>query len=169
MDKKENNYPNYQKKIYTRLSKSDLSSLNPKEALNPLQEPMKQKKIVATTISQNIREEFKKTFVPILVEVFELRQQITNHLNQDDGNQLFSHSTLSINEITARLNLLKKEIEETKRWCEGVQLQIEKGLIEAQKSPACQAEPHREKIKVFKPKQLIKKLMAYLKSRDNTI
>lgn len=166
MDEKENNHPHYQKKIYTRLSKSDLSSLNPQEALNPLQEPQKQKKIIATTISQNVRDEFKKTFVPILVEVFELRQQIANHLNHDESNPLFSNSSLSIQEIVARLELLKKEIEETKRWCEGVQLQIEKGLLEAQKTPS---ENKNLTAPIFRPKFIIKKIIGYLKKRNNQL
>jgi hypothetical protein len=123
---------NYQKKVFTRLTHSDLSAINPQKTLHAFQSPPLNKKIVATSLSHHVREQFKKTFVPLLIEVFELRQQLSN-IEHDNSSPFSTSSTLCVDEITAKLQRLKKEIEETKRWCEGVELQIEKGLQDAQK------------------------------------
>lgn len=123
---------NYQKKVFTRLIHSDLSAINPQKTLHAFQSPAPNKKIVATSLSHRVREQFKKTFVPLLIEVFELRQQLSN-IDYGSASPFTASSPLSVEEIHAKLQRLKKEIEETKRWCEGVELQIEKGLQDAQK------------------------------------
>ena len=138
MDEKIVHTTQFQKKIYTRLSQSDLSSINPKDAFSQRQDSKATKKIIATEIGNNLREEFKKSFVPLLIEVFELRQSISTHKNQEENPLLIANEVASLDEITKRLENLQKEIEETKRWCEGVSLQIAKGLSETKGLPSAQ-------------------------------
>lgn len=165
MDEKLQNIKQFQKKVYTRLSKSDLASLNLSESINSCNEPSNRKKIVATSIGQNVREEFKKTFLPLLVEVFELRQMIKNHHNQTTDAFMESQPNNSLKDIINRLEVLKKEIEETKRWCDGVSIQIEKGLQEASDSSIHDAEPKRNsnKITTLKSKYILDKLFNLIK------
>ena len=65
-------------------------------------------------------------FLPLLIDVFELRQMIDNYK---------SNSSESIEkspqQILERLEELQGDIEETQRWCDGVILQIAKGIKEA--------------------------------------
>jgi hypothetical protein len=169
MDEKEQNIKQFQKKVYTRLSKSDLASLNPKESINQLTDSLSQKKIIATTIGNNIREEFKKNFVPLLIEVFELRQSINNYKNQQDHPFSLNQTPNSLKEITNRLEILQKEIEETKRWCESVSLQIAKGLQEATNSEnQSYISEKKDSFTNLKSKFFLKKLLRLFdkKNRD---
>ncbi len=151
----------FQKKVYKRLSESDLASIHPKTSIHLFDEASPHKKIIASTLSPNIREEFKKTFVPILVEIFELRQMIGNKKNRKEAGLPLFKKTVPLDEMIARLELLQKEIEETKRWCEGVSLQISKGLQEAKES---QDEPEKASLTAeIHSKNFIKKILKFLK------
>ncbi len=170
MDENTQNTQHFQKKVYTRLSKSDLASLNPKEALHQLNEPAQQKKIVATTICNNLKEEFKKNFVPTLIEIFELRQAIANHQLAVDNPLLYPKSQTSIKEIVNRLKVLQKEIEEAQRWCEGVALQISKGLYEAEKN--CEkdlSQDLKKTISSFKSKIFLKKIFKFFERKNSRL
>ena len=125
------------------------------------------KKIIATTIGNNLREEFKKSFVPLLIEVFELRQSISNHKSQEDNPLLISKEGASLQEITERLENLQKEIEETKRWCEGVSLQIAKGLKETKGLPVAQRKDSRKLFfQKFFNKSFLKTLLKVFENKS---
>ena len=154
----------FQKKVYTRLSSSDISALFSKESLNSLQEPVKPKKIIATSVSHTLREEFKKTFLLLLIEVFELRQTIQNFKNPNNFSPFPSNKPpTSPNEILKRLEVLQNEIEETKRWCEGVVLQISKGVQEAREALQDPSVPKPVDTHIEKPKHFIYRLLQLLK------
>lgn len=160
MDEQTTQSSHFQKKVYTRLSKSDLSSINPKDAISHRQDSSLTKKIIATSIGNNLREEFKKSFVPLLIEVFELRQSISNHKSQEDNPLLICQNGASLEEITKRLENLQKEIEETKRWCEGVSLQIAKGLNETKGLPTPnKKDPRKFSFQKFFNKLFLKNLL----------
>ena len=92
------------------------------------------KKIVPSSKISGLREDFKKVFLPLLIDVFELRKRIQNHkLGAKAPFELkgdFSCPSEILNQLTA----LQNDIEESKRWCEGVILQISKGIEEAKEA-----------------------------------
>jgi hypothetical protein len=97
-------------------------------------EPKAIKKIIPSSKKSGLREEFKKVFLPLLIDVFELRQKVQNisrgaklpfGLKQENG---------CPQEILTRLTELQDDIEESRRWCEGVIRQIEKGVEEAKEA-----------------------------------
>lgn len=88
------------------------------------------KKIVATNTLKGLREEFKRTFLPFLIDVFELRQTIENAKLKSEGTP-FIRETKSPEEILERLTQMRESILETQRWCEGMIGQIAKGIDEA--------------------------------------
>ena len=95
-----------------------------------------QKKIIPTIAHSNMREDFKKLFLPLLIDVFELRQMLTSYKlhKQHPDLYLFNQKSKTPTEIMKRLRQIQIEIEESQRWCEGVILQISKGLSEAQET-----------------------------------
>lgn len=109
-----------------------LSSIS---ALHEDQERPK-KKIVPTSKISGLREEFKKTFLPLLIDVFELRQMMASHRSSAKSHLPFDiHAPRkSPREILCRLEELQKEIEESQRWCEGVVHQISKGIEETKEA-----------------------------------
>lgn len=62
------NTEEFQRKIYTK----SISILQADEHKSP-------KKIIPSSKISGLREEFKKTFLPLLIDVFELRQMIENY------------------------------------------------------------------------------------------
>jgi hypothetical protein len=155
----------FQKKVYTRLSSSDISPLFSKESINSLKDPLEPKKIIATSVSHTLREEFKRTFLPLLIEVFELRQTIQNFKNPSNFPPFASKKPLSSpKEILKRLEALQNEIEETKRWCEGVVLQISKGVDEAREALKDPETPKPLESQTEKPKHFISRLLKLFKN-----
>ena len=119
----------FHKKIYQKLESSHFSEL-----LTLLKPPKnKPKKIIPTTATKGLREDFKKIFLPLLIDVFELRQMIDNYKTQIQSNGKVNIEMISKSpeEILERLEQLQKDIEESQRWCDGVVLQIAKGISEA--------------------------------------
>lgn len=123
------------------------------------------KKILASNIQPGLREEFKKTFLPLLIDVFELRQMIETYKLQKTSPELSYLGKVSKTpqEILKQLEQLQNDIEESQRWCSGVILQISKGIQEAKEAleilehnkPSQQA-PSKTKSSAFKT--LLKKL-----------
>lgn len=97
----------FRKKVYTKI-------YNPLSAEN--QGTIK--KITPSSKQSGLREEFKRVFLPLLIDIFELRHELRNKAS-------------SPNETLKRLTELQNDIEESRRWCEGVILQIAKGIEEA--------------------------------------
>ena len=91
------------------------------------------KKIIPSLATKGVREKFKKTFLPLLIEIFELRQSIDNYKTELQTNGIFpaENNSKSPQEILERLEQLQTDIEESQRWCDGVILQIAKGINEA--------------------------------------
>lgn len=119
----------FRKKIYTKMYHSSISALQ-RDKERPT------KKIIPSTKLVGIREEFKKTFLPLLIDVFELRQVIRTYKNGEDPSILnsFHKAKKSPQEILERLTALQLDIEESRRWCEGVILQIAKGIEETKEA-----------------------------------
>lgn len=113
----------FKKKVYRKLDTSPLSG-----NITPTPRSMNSppKKIVPSTEERGLREKFKKTFLPLLIEVFELRQMIDNY--QSGAVETIEQSPET---IVNHLEELQKNIEEIQRWSEGVSVQIGKGLEEA--------------------------------------
>lgn len=123
---------NSHKKIYSQLHSSSFSDhFKPSSTLN---EP--RKKIVPTIAHSGLREEFKKTFLPLLIDIFELRQMIDTYKIQQQSPKLsyFGKVSKTPQEILIQLKQMQLDIEESQRWCEGVVLQISKGIKEAQEA-----------------------------------
>lgn len=92
----------------------------------------KSKKLVAARIENSIRIVLQRTFVPLLIEIFELRQAIDNLYlkKQDPKNLLCEKMVKTPEEILSRLEEIRENVAETLRWSEGLMLQIEKNLEE---------------------------------------
>lgn len=117
---------NFKKKVYRKL---DASPLSESISLSPIKQREKPKKIIPSTATQGLREKFKKTFLPLLIDVFELRKMIDNY-KSNTGESIEK----SPQQILERLEELQGDIEETQRWCDGVILQIAKGIKEAKET-----------------------------------
>lgn len=129
----------FRRKVYTQMYNSSISQIQAdcKKA---------QKKIIPTNKKLGMREEFKKVFLPLLIDVFELRQMIRNHDSQEKTNAfipLQKPPHLSREKILNKLEELQEEIAESKRWVEGVITQIDKAVAEAKESltPAASTAP----------------------------
>ncbi len=127
------NKANFKKKVYRKLDASPLSDSISLSKMAPSGQP---KKIIPSSATKGVREDFKKTFLPLLIEIFELRQSIDNtktelQLENATPSEGFSKSP---QEILNRLEQLQKDIEESQRWCDGVILQISKGIEEAKQA-----------------------------------
>ena len=96
----------FTKKTYKRIDASHF-----RRTLSPFSAQISGKKIVATIAMKGLREEMKRIFLPLLIEVFEVRQG-------------------SKEESRQKLEQTKESLLETMRWCEGVLTQIEKGIEE---------------------------------------
>jgi len=100
------------------------------------EEQKKPKKIIPTQAKSGIREIFKKTFLPLLIDVFELRQMISAHKARKKAPDLpvFGKTTKTPLEILEQLESVKGDVEETLRWCSGVITQIGKAIDEAKEA-----------------------------------
>lgn len=123
-----NKTTDFQRKVFTRYH-SSISLLKADQ-----EKP--RKRIVPTTKKCGLREEFKKTFLPLLIDVFELRQMTQNFKSREALPLLPEKEEISKSpkEIIKKLEALQNDIEESKRWCEGVILQISKGIQEAKEA-----------------------------------
>jgi len=133
MDSKKSN-TQFRKKVYSKLDSSPLSENIPPPS--SFTSPSPSKKIIPSSATKGLREDFKKTFLPLLIDVFELRQMIDNYKSQAESSSPLPMGkvTQSPREILERLEQLQNDIEETQRWCEGVILQIAKGIEEAKEA-----------------------------------
>lgn len=121
------------KKIYSQLHASPFA-----DQFKPSQTSSSEsrKKIIPTLAHNGLREAFKKTFLPLLIDIFELRQMIDTYKIHNQSPQLryFGKVSKTPQEILSQLQQIQKDIEESQRWCEGVILQIAKGITEAQEA-----------------------------------
>lgn len=94
------------------------------------------KKIVATEKVGGLREQFKKSFLPLLIDVFELRQKIKNYKTSQSSTLFFivEKEKKTPKEILKKLEEIQDAVEETQRWCEGIIPQISKGIEEAKEA-----------------------------------
>jgi len=129
------NKANFKKKVYRKLDASPLSESISFSKMAAQGEP---KKIIPSKATKGLREEFKKTFLPLLIDIFELRQAIDNYKSQVQSSHPIQteKTSKSPQEILDRLEQLQKDIEESQRWCDGVILQISKGIEEAKEALA---------------------------------
>lgn len=116
----------FKKKIYRKLDSSPLASSIAPTSLSSSEPP---KKIIPSIEEVGLREKFKKTFLPLLIEVFELRQTIDNYKTGT-----LEAIEKSPEEVINHLEELQHNIEEIQRWSEGVTVQITKGLEEAKET-----------------------------------
>ena len=123
--------PEFKEKVFSKLDESPLTG-----SIGPCQERKEgpSKKIVATKVVGNLREEFKKTFLPLLIDVFELRQLIENYKLMKEGDPFIGKVSKSPEEILDQLEAMQETIEESMRWSTGVILQISKGIEEAKEA-----------------------------------
>ncbi|MEI8301164.1 MAG: hypothetical protein WCG10_06115 [Chlamydiota bacterium] len=121
------------KKIYSQLHSSPFG-----DHLKPSHDKAQDapKKIIPSNAQCGLREEFKKLFLPLLIDIFELRQMIDTYKMQTQSPPLrhFGKISKTPQEILAQLKQMQHDIEESQRWCSGVILQISKGIEEAQEA-----------------------------------
>lgn len=119
----------FRKKVYTKMYHSSMSALR-------FDQERPVKKIVPSSKMGGLREEYKKVFLPLLIDVFELRQAIRTHKNNEEPSLLSSLNKppKTPQEILERLTELQLDIEESQRWCKGVILQISKGIEETKEA-----------------------------------
>ena len=116
-------------KTYSHISKSPFS-LN----LRPWSTAQGSKKIIPSAARHSLREDFKKMFLPLLIDIFELRQMLETHrwIKQSPEFRSLGKTPKSPQEIFTQLTSMQQEIAEAQRWCDGVVCQISKGIEEAQ-------------------------------------
>ncbi len=92
-----------------------------------------EKKIITASTQSSLRELFKKTFLPLLIDISELRLMLEDCKLQKTSGRLFQIDSMekSPEDILKRLEQLQDDIAETRRWCEGVITQIDRGIDEA--------------------------------------
>ncbi len=162
MDNSSLNSQNNSKKTYSRLKSSSLFHFlkTPK-----VDETKPKKKIIATEVKPSLREDFKKTFLPLLIDVFELRQMIDTYKTQKISPELSFLGKVSKTpqEVLEQLKQLQNDVEESQRWCNGVILQISKGINEAKEALDLIENPNDP---LDKPKKTSKlKLLKHLLSK----
>ena len=126
--------PQFKKKSYKRLSTSPLKTSISSKTLSSMHQESSGKKIIPSKASKGIRDAFKETFLPLLIDVFELRQIIDNHKTLQEEDIVLGKVSKSPREIIERLEQMQEDIIESKRWCEGVILQIERGISDAKEA-----------------------------------
>lgn len=124
----------FKKKTYKKLTNSPLKSSIGSHTISSLGKETSCKKIIPTKASKGIRDAFKETFLPLLIDVFELRQIIDNHKTAQEKEVVLGKVNKSPKEIIERLEQIGQDVKESKRWCEGVILQIEQGISEAKET-----------------------------------
>lgn len=126
----------FQKKVYTKMPHATLGKTITPHSFVPSNAEATAKKTISFPMNKGMREEFKKTFLPLLIDVFELRQMIESHKMKQQTPILFPEGKVgkSPREILERLQELQGEIEESQKWCEGVIKQISRGIDEAKEA-----------------------------------
>jgi len=121
----------FRKKVYTKLTTSNLTD-KVSNSLSQLNEA-KGKKIIATKVNPTLREGFKKMFLPLLIDIFELRQATQTCHNQMFSDEVldFSIANKSPEQIMEKLEEIQNQVQEAQNWCDGVVLQISRGIKEA--------------------------------------
>lgn len=92
------------------------------------------KKILPTTKKTGLREEFKKTFLPHLIDIFELRQMVRNYKKEKASPSPVSFHTTALKcpkEVLEKLEQFQHDVEEAQRWCAGMIMQISEAIQEA--------------------------------------
>jgi len=130
----------FKKKTYTQIDPASC-----KHSINLKPPQSSSKKIVATNTLKGLREEFKRTFLPMLIDVFELRQMVESAKLEKEGFPFVSPGK-SPQEILERLTGMQESILETQRWCEGVIGQIAKGIEEATEAMELLKEVSKEEL-----------------------
>ena len=146
-------YNQFQRKVYKKLDSSPLSQTIP-----PLSHSHSEKKIIPSRATRGLREEFKKMFLPLLIDSFELRQMIDNHKSEKESSSALLGNPIakSPQEILQRLEQMQSDILEAQRWCDGVILQIAKGIQEAKEALILLEEEKQEEEKPNLLKRLLK-------------
>lgn len=127
------------------------------------------KKIIPTTSQGGIREDLKKTFLPLLIDTIELRHMITMHKAQKSSpdSPLYGHIYKAPEEILHQLKVMQEDIEEAQRWCSGVISQIAKGIEEAKETLESPSHSTKEKTNSTTPtgrkEKTLSKLVDYLR------
>jgi len=116
-------------KTYKKLDSSPISKAI--ESKFKQKDATSKKKIIPTSAISGVREELKKLFLPLLIDIFELRQMVDNYKTASPEHIPLGKKTKSPKEILERLEQLQNDVEESQRWCNGVILQIAKGIEEA--------------------------------------
>lgn len=125
--------PSFQKKTYKKLHHSPLKESIATDSIlssSLSSSSSSQKKIIPALAIKGFREEFKKHFLPLLIDIFELRQAIETHKKGEKESVPLGKLRKSPKEILHKLEQLQGEIQESQRWCEGILLQISKGIQE---------------------------------------
>lgn len=153
----------FKKKHYKRLKTSPLKSSIGSHTISSLgkQEPAN-KKIIATKASKSLREAYKELFLPLLIDVFQLRQIISNHKTLKQEEITLGKVNKSPQEVLEKLKQMQQDIEESKRWCDGVILQIERGIADAKETLELIEEGRK---KTGSGKKLLLKLLRFFKLR----
>jgi len=97
----------------------------------------KPKKIIAARIENSVRVALQRTFLPLLIEVFELKGQMQSLIAQKKDPRLKvieKPVTLTPDQVIDRMRGIQENVEETMRWCEGLLSQLKKGIEEAEKA-----------------------------------
>ncbi|PCI77954.1 hypothetical protein COB21_01995 [Candidatus Aerophobetes bacterium] len=125
----------FKKKRYKKLTESPLKAfIGPDTIASINKTAVTNKKIIATKASKGLRDAFKELFLPLLIDVFELRQIINNHKSLTKEDFTLGKINKSPQEILSRLEQMQQDIKESRRWCEGVILQIEHGIKDAKET-----------------------------------
>ena len=121
----------FRKKVYTKLTTSKLTD-QVSSSLSQMNEA-KGKKIIPTHIHPTLREGFKKMFLPLLIDIFELRQATQTCHSQMFSDEVlnFSIANKSPEQVLEKLEEIQNQVQEAQNWCDGVVLQISKGIEEA--------------------------------------
>lgn len=149
------------RKNYQKLSSSPISSRAIQGAFNSA-EKASQKKIIPTNAISGVREDLKKIFLPLLIDIFELRQMVDSYKTSRTDPHLFNlkKPSKTPKEILERLKQIQSDVEESERWCEGVIMQIAKGIADTREVLAFLEEKPEEPQSFFvQAKNLLKKLM----------
>lgn len=143
----------FHKKTYSKLDRSPLGSALHE---NVHKKNETKKPIIPSSPKSGRREDFKSSFLPMLIEVFELRQMIENYKQKENGSPLpLGKLSKSPVEVLQQLEAMQNEVEEAQRWFDGVILQISKGVHEA-----------KEVLGEEKPKEsttLLKRILQWLR------
>jgi hypothetical protein len=97
------------------------------------QDEAKPKKIIATKVKKDLRETFRKTFLPLLIDVFELKQMVSTYKLHKESPELryLGKVQKKPTEVLKELEEMHNDVEETLLWCNGVMKQVSKAMQEA--------------------------------------